>query len=90
MTNHKKLIDVTASLDRNCLSFTKGKVKIDQSVNMPGHRLSMGVACSYLSAPVCSHVNMMIELHKQVFLFFREQRLPGYAFLGASRRRHLF
>ena len=26
MTNHKKLIDVTASLDRNCLSFTKEKV----------------------------------------------------------------
>ena len=28
MTNHKKLIDVTASLDRKCLSF-----KIDQSKN---------------------------------------------------------
>ena len=26
MTNHKKRIDVTASLDRNCLSFTKEKV----------------------------------------------------------------
>ena len=26
MTNDKKLIDVTASLDRNCLSFTKEKV----------------------------------------------------------------
>ena len=26
MTNHKKLFDVTASLDRNCLSFTKEKV----------------------------------------------------------------
>ena len=26
MTNHKTLIDVTASLDRNCLSFTKEKV----------------------------------------------------------------
>ena len=26
MTNHKKLIDVTASLDRNCLSFTKENV----------------------------------------------------------------
>ena len=26
MTNHKILIDVTASLDRNCLSFTKEKV----------------------------------------------------------------
>ena len=27
MTNHKKLIDVTASLDRNCLSVTKEKVQ---------------------------------------------------------------
>ena len=26
MANHKKLIDVTASLDRNCVSFTKEKV----------------------------------------------------------------
>ena len=26
MTNHKTLIDVTASLDRNCLSFTKERV----------------------------------------------------------------
>ena len=26
-------------------------LKIDQSVKMPGHRLSMGVACSYSSAP---------------------------------------
>ena len=26
MANHKTLIDVTASLDRNCLSFTKEKV----------------------------------------------------------------
>ena len=25
VTNHKTLIDVTASLDRNCLSFTKEK-----------------------------------------------------------------
>ena len=37
MTNHKKLIDVTASLDRSRLSFTKEKgiLKIDQSVKMP-------------------------------------------------------
>ena len=26
MTNHKKLTDVTASLDRNCLSFSKEKM----------------------------------------------------------------
>ena len=26
VTNHKTLVDVTASLDRNCLSFTKEKV----------------------------------------------------------------
>ena len=34
MTNHRKLIDVAASLDRNCHSFTKEKgiLKIDQSV----------------------------------------------------------
>ena len=37
MANHKKLIDVTASLYRNGLSFTqeKGILKIDQSVKMP-------------------------------------------------------
>ena len=37
MTNDKKIIDVTASLDRDCLSFTKEKVcqKIEQSVKMP-------------------------------------------------------
>ena len=53
MTNHKKLIDVTASLDRSYLSFTKEKgiLKIDQSVKMPWHRLSMGIACSYSLAP---------------------------------------
>ena len=40
-------------LDRNCLSFTKEKVyqKIDQSIKMPWHRLSMGVASSCSSAP---------------------------------------
>ena len=45
LTYHKTLIDVTASLDRN---FYKRKcvLKIDQSVEMPWHRLSMGVACS--------------------------------------------
>ena len=35
MTNHKKLTDVTASLEGNCLSFTKKqkvKLKINQSV----------------------------------------------------------
>ena len=37
MDNQKKLIDVIASLDRNCLSFSKEKVyeKIDQSVKSP-------------------------------------------------------
>ena len=30
----------------------KTTLKIDQSVKMPWHRLSMGVACSYSSAPV--------------------------------------
>ena len=29
----------------------KGLLKIDQSVKMPLRRLSMGVACSYSSAP---------------------------------------
>ena len=28
MTNHKKLIDVTASLDRNCLTFTKAVLSL--------------------------------------------------------------
>ena len=31
MTNHKKVTDVTASLDGNCL----GILKVDQSVKMP-------------------------------------------------------
>ena len=54
MTNHMKLIDVTstASLNRNCLSSTKKDIlKLDQSVKMPWHTLSMGVACSHSSAP---------------------------------------
>ena len=33
------------------LSQKKGMLKIDQSVKMSWHRLSMGVACSYSSAP---------------------------------------
>ena len=28
MTNHKKLIDVTASLDRNCLTFAKAVLSL--------------------------------------------------------------
>ena len=53
MTNHKKLFDVLALLDRNCLSFTKEKgiLKIDQSAKIPRHRLSVGDACSFSSAP---------------------------------------
>ena len=55
MINHKKLIDVTAPLNRNYFSFTKeilkGILKIDQSVKVPCHRLSTGVAGSYSSAP---------------------------------------
>ena len=51
MTNHKKIIDVTASLPfflkRNDI------LKIDQSVKMPLHTLSISVACSYSSAPGC-------------------------------------
>ena len=35
----------------------KGILKIDQSVKMPWLRLSMGVACSYSSAPVLNCVN---------------------------------
>ena len=54
MTNNMKLTDFTstASLDRNCLYSTKKDIiKLDQSVKMPWHRLSMGVACSHSSAP---------------------------------------
>ena len=53
MTNHKKLIDVTASLDRSCLFYhkRKGTLKIDQSAKMPRCRLNMGVAFSYSLAP---------------------------------------
>ena len=58
MTNHKKLIDVTASLDwKSGTAFPSHKrrytvLKIDQSVKMPRHKLSRGVAWSKLSAPV--------------------------------------
>ena len=47
MANHKKIIDVTLSLVRNCLYLEKkGILKIDQPVKMPLHRLCMGVARS--------------------------------------------
>jgi len=41
MTNQKKLIKVTVSLDRNCLSFhkRKGILKIDQSLKF--HDISL-------------------------------------------------
>ena len=57
ITKHKALIDVTASLDRNCLFFHKrnGVLKIDQSVKMPWHRLTMGVGSSCSSAPGMPH-----------------------------------
>ena len=50
MINHKKLIDATES---ELLFFheRKGILKIDQSIKVPCHRLSTGVAGSYSSAP---------------------------------------
>ena len=36
----------------------KGELKTDQSVNMPWHRLSMGVASSCSSAPVSTHPSL--------------------------------
>lgn len=51
MTNHKKVIDVTASHEWNYLSFHKKRhTKIRRSVKMPWHRRSIRVACSYTSA----------------------------------------
>ena len=66
MTNHKKLIDVTLSLDRNCLSFTKEVIlKINQSVKMPWLRLSVRVACSYSSAPARSIYRKVSSVHRR-------------------------
>ena len=50
MTNQKTLIGVTGP-ELPFFHKRKGVLKIDQSVKMPWHRLSMGVACSYSSAP---------------------------------------
>ena len=50
MTGDKKLVDVTGP-EVSFFHKRKGILKVDQSVNMPWHRLSIGVACSYLSAP---------------------------------------
>ena len=54
ITYHKKLIDVAASLDRNCLSFTKKVSYSYNSVKMPWHRLTIGVVCSWL-VRLCIH-----------------------------------
>ena len=74
ITNHKTLIDVTALLDRNCLSLhkRKGVLKIDQSVKMPWHRLSMGVANSCSSAPDKTRLSNRSQLRKPR----RDFRLP--------------
>ena len=50
ITNHKTLIDVTGP-ELPFFHNRKGVLKIDQSVKMPWHRLSMGVAGSCSSAP---------------------------------------
>jgi len=49
--NHKKIIDVTASLDRNCLSFSKERYTKNRSVCE--NAATYGVASSYSSAPGC-------------------------------------
>ena len=40
----------------------KGVLKIDQSVKMPWHKLSMGVASSCSSAPACIHNSIYAQL----------------------------
>ena len=50
ITNHKTLVDVTGP-ELPFFHKRKGVLKIDQSVKMPLHRLRMGVASSYSSAP---------------------------------------
>ena len=53
MTNHKILVDVSGQ----GLPFfhkRKGILKIDQSIKMPWHRLSMEAASSYSSSPVAT------------------------------------
>ena len=40
----------------------KGILKIDQSVKMPWHRLSMGVACSWSSAPATTYPLCTIQI----------------------------
>ena len=47
----------------------KGTLKIDQSVKMPWHRLSMGVACFYSSAPAPVH-GFLIVIFITIFFFF--------------------
>ena len=61
MTNYKTLIDVTGP---ELPIFYKRKVilKIDQSVKMPWHRLSMGVAGSYSSAPAWTKTKPLQDL----------------------------
>ena len=50
MSNHKKLIGVTGP-ELPFFHREKGVLKIDQSLKIPCDRFSMGVACSYSSAP---------------------------------------
>ena len=84
MTNHKELIDVTASLDRNCLSFTKEGytvLKIDQSIKMPRHKLSMGVAWSYLSAPVhTGYKPLVYQFYVTTFLLGKKNKAETHVF----------
>ena len=57
----------------------KGVLKIDQSVKMPWHRLSVGVACSYSLAPgptQCRGAGVGITKQHTVFWFVLERVAP--------------
>ena len=83
MTNHKKLIDVTASLDQNFPSQKKRYtvLKIDQSVKMPRHKLSRGVAWSYLSAPVhTGYKPLVYQFYVTIFLLGKKNKAETHVF----------
>ena len=45
-------------------------LKIDQSVKLSRHRLSMGVACSYSSAPDLDMHTIYIYIYIYIYFFF--------------------
>ena len=71
MTNHKKLIDITASLERNCVYLEKKWYTKNRSVckNAVTNRLSIGVACFYLLAPATLYGDGSLMTACQIYTF---------------------